>query len=546
GLGTMLLGLVLLAIAMSLFGNGKKGKITSGRFAGSAEKRKAAAIGRQQRKQRKPNKVALKAGNLDIPNDQQSLAVAGAPDSGKTFSIIDPAICSAIEQGFPVVVYDFKGSQLEAHAAWAAAQGYEVSVLAPGQPYTGVCNPLDFLSDATDALMASQLAQVLQKNTQRDGGRHDDDFFTSAGTNLVEAVMLLAKLTPYPDLLMASKILNLPELPARIRQGGESGWIPAWTMTSLSQLLSSEDADKQLAGIVATAQRTFKTFTGKQLVASFCGKTTIPLKLKGKQILFLQVDIQKRDAVSPLLAAVLHLIVTHNFAQPRKEPLIIALDELPTLYLPDLPKWINEFRSYGFVSLLGYQNFAQLQHMYGKDLSRALFAACGTKVFFNPKDRETAAEFSSDLGEKEVTIHTRSRGQGATTTRSEQIQKVPLLTTDQILKLDQGECVFINSAYKGSNEASVPLRLKVKISPEEIQRQQRSEELWHSQVRDRLIACVQGNQHSINLDDENELRQQMAERLFPLSPATGGTTVQPGRSSYSTDITEDEFDEVFR
>ncbi|MGF1499991.1 MAG: type IV secretory system conjugative DNA transfer family protein, partial [Elainellaceae cyanobacterium] len=187
GLGTMLLGLVLLAIAMSLFGNGKKGKITSGRFAGGAEKRKAAAIGRQQRKQRKPNKVALKAGNLDIPNAQQSLAVAGAPDSGKTFSIIDPAIRSAIAQGFPVVVYDFKGSQLEAHAAWAAAQGYEVSVLAPGQPYTGVCNPLDFLSDATDALMASQLAQVLQKNTQRDGGRHDDDFFTSAGTNLVEA-----------------------------------------------------------------------------------------------------------------------------------------------------------------------------------------------------------------------------------------------------------------------------------------------------------------------------------------------------------------------
>ena len=29
--------------------------------------------------------------------------------------------------------------------------------------------------------------------------------------------MLLAKLTPYPDLLMASKILNLPNLPARIK-----------------------------------------------------------------------------------------------------------------------------------------------------------------------------------------------------------------------------------------------------------------------------------------------------------------------------------------
>ncbi len=107
---------------------------------------------------------------------------------------------------FPIVVYDFKGSQLAAHAAWAASQGYQVDVFAPGQPYTGICNPLDFLEDETDALMASQLAAVLQKNTQRDGGYRDNDFFNSAGTNLVEAVMLLAKRTPYPDLLMANKI----------------------------------------------------------------------------------------------------------------------------------------------------------------------------------------------------------------------------------------------------------------------------------------------------------------------------------------------------
>ncbi|MGK7887944.1 MAG: type IV secretory system conjugative DNA transfer family protein, partial [Leptolyngbyaceae cyanobacterium] len=439
GMGTILVGLVLMAIAMSLFSGSKKGRISTGRFAGNAEKLAAAGIARKQRKQRKPNKVSLKAGNVVIPNAQQSVAIAGAPDSGKTFSIIDPGIRSAIDQGFPILVYDFKGSQVEAHAAWAASQGYEVSVLAPGQPYTAICNPLDFIASPTDSLMAAQLAYVLQKNTQREGAYRDNDFFTSAGTNLVEAVMLLAKLTPYPDLLMASKILNLPNLPTRIKHGGQTGWIPTWTMEGFRQIIASEEAEKQMAGIVATAQRTFKTFTGKDLVASFCGDTTIPLSLNGKQILFLQVDIQKRDAVSPLLAAVLHLLVMKNFAQAREEPLVIALDELPTLYLPDLPKWINEFRSYGFVSLLGYQNFAQLQYMYGRDLSRALFAACGTKVFFNPKDRETALEFSSYLGEKEVKVYTQSKGQGTHNSRSEQYQKMPLMTPDQILKLDQGE-----------------------------------------------------------------------------------------------------------
>ncbi|MGB3788419.1 MAG: TraM recognition domain-containing protein [Phormidesmis sp.] len=547
GMSQLLLGGGILLGGSWLLGSGRKGKISTGRFAGQSERRQARLTAKKQRKQRRTAKVSLKAGNVDIPQAQQSLVIAGAPDSGKTYSIIDPAIRSAIAQGFPLVIYDFKGSQLETHAAWAAAQGYQVDVFAPGQPYTSVCNLLDFLTDETDSLMASQLAYVLQKNAQRDGGYKENDFFSSAGTTLVEAVMLLAKLTPYPDLLMAGKILALSELPSRLRVAGESGWIPIWTMESLNQILSSEGAEKQIAGIVATAQRTLKSFTGKFLVDSFCGKTSVPLDLTGKRVLFLQADIQKRDAVSPLLAAVLHLIVSRNFAKGRREPLIIALDELPTLYLPDLPKWINEFRSNGFVALLGYQNFAQLQHIYGRELSKALFAACGTKVFFNPKDRETAQEFSSYLGEKEVKYHTRSRthGRHGSSSRAEHYQKVPLLTSDQILKLDQGECVFINPAYRGGGEASVPLRLKVKISKREDRTQTRSEELWHSSLKESLSERAASLRTLIDLDQENAVRKEIAERLFPL-PMNDVSNQEVPFSDVDVDITEDEFDDVFR
>jgi type IV secretion system protein VirD4 len=534
-------GLLWLLLASGLFwgfslvSNPKSGKISTGRFGGWTERWTARMIAQKQLKERKPHKVALKAGNVDIPHAQQSVIVAGSPDSGKTYSIIDPAIRSAIAAEIPILVYDFKGSQLETHVAWAASQGYQVDVFAPGQPYTSVCNPLDFLADATDSLMASQLAQVLQRNTQRESFR-ENDFFSNAGINLVEAVMLLAKTTSYPDLLMAGQILNLTNLPARIRAAAKTGKIPPWTVESFSQLLSSESAEKQIAGIVATAQRTFKNFTGKQLISSFCGKTTIPLDLTGKKILFLQVDIQRRDAVSPLIAAVLHLIVTRNFSYPRQEPMVISLDELPTLYLPDLPKWINEFRSNGFVSLLGYQNFAQLQYIYGRELSRALFAACGTKVFFNPKDRETAHEFSGYLGEKEVRIQATTRNSGSHgSSRAEQYHRVSLLTTDQILKLNQGECVFINPAYQGKGESSVPLRLKVRISPEEQWIQGRSIELWGKLARDRLIEQAQERCEEEDLDMANAVRKNMAEKLFPLPKELAET---------KADFGEDEYDEV--
>ena len=121
-IGSLLPGLILLVVRIFI-PTAKKGKLSTGRFAEQLGKWAATATARQQRQKGRPDEVALKAGNVEIPNAQQSVTVAGAPDSGKTFSIIDPAILSAIAQGFPILVYDFKGGQLEAHAARAAAQG---------------------------------------------------------------------------------------------------------------------------------------------------------------------------------------------------------------------------------------------------------------------------------------------------------------------------------------------------------------------------------------------------------------------------------------
>jgi type IV secretion system protein VirD4 len=526
GIGFLLVGLLLVQLGLRFMGNGSKGKLSTGRFGGQAEKRAAARTAQDYRKQQQSHRVALKAGTLEIPDAQQGIAVCGAPNSGKTFSIIDPAIRDAIDQGFPIVIYDFKGAQIAAHLPYAARQGYEVHIFAPGFPYTGVCNPLDFVQDASDSLMAGQLAEVIYKNTRRGGGYSENDFFSQAGQKLVEAVILLAKHTLYPDLLMAKKILNLPNLPKRIRLAGEmkdakgKPLISPWTIESFSQLISSEEAEKQVAGIVATAQRSFDRFIGKELIPSFVGEKTIPLDLKGKQILFLQVDTQKRDMVAPLLAAILHLIVARNFTQPRKEPLVVSLDELPTLHLDGLPKWINEFRSYGFCPILGYQNFAQLQHTYGRELSKAIFAACGTKVFFNPRDDETASLVSRYLGEKEVKLFTNSRSSGgqSSTSRSEQYQRVPLMAIDEVLKLDQGECVFINPAYRGRGEASVPLRLKLQVPAAEVNIQAESEKLWTT-VAQRMAQRMAKKRIAVDqLDEAAQSRQALAESSFPLEP----------------------------
>jgi hypothetical protein len=82
---------------------------------------------------------------LWLPDAQRSVLVLGSPGSGKTASAIDPMIESALAQGIPVLLYDKKGDQMRLHAPLAARYGYEVHVLAPGEPYSGVFNPVEFL-----------------------------------------------------------------------------------------------------------------------------------------------------------------------------------------------------------------------------------------------------------------------------------------------------------------------------------------------------------------------------------------------------------------
>lgn len=138
--GIALFACVLALIALSIFGKGKKSNLARGRFGGSKEKGAARKISLKQMKERKRNAVALylgkprtsflgksDRGTIYLPDAQRGIAVCGGPGTGKTFSLIDPAIRSAIDQGFPLILYDFKyPDQTEKIVGYAESSGYDI------------------------------------------------------------------------------------------------------------------------------------------------------------------------------------------------------------------------------------------------------------------------------------------------------------------------------------------------------------------------------------------------------------------------------------
>lgn len=556
GNGFMLLVVVAGWIALAWLGKGRKhgNKIATGYLAGDREKRTARKRALEQLEKRKHNAVTLYAGlfkrndkgkpvagkkTLWIPDANRGIAVCGGPGSGKTFSLINPAIRSAIQEGIPLCIYDFKyPEQAELLVPFAAKHGYDVKVFAPGFEESEVCNPLDFLHSPDDALMARQIATVMNRNFALSANASEDKFFADAGDQLTQAMLMLAKGLPAPDILTASTILSLSKLPERIQaawersESGQGHPISQWVYLAFSQLLQLAGSEKTVSGVVGTASKVFSRFLSPELVGAFCGPTTLPLDLEGKRMIVLGLDRQRRDAVAPLVATILHMLVARNARSGRKDPFLVAVDELPTVYLPTLTQWLNENRSLGQVTLIGYQNLNQLEKAYSREISRAILGGCATKAIFNPQESESARMFSDYIGEEELTTRQKSRSTGkggGSTSTGEHLHKRAIVESAQFNKFVAGKCVFINPAYGTRDEGSIPMITRITLPKEDIEADEWSRSKWEK-VRQRLIERSKQEFFS-----EEHSREQIAKRMaiaqeyFPApeeKPAKGGTRSQ--------------------
>jgi len=479
---------------------------------------------------------------LYLPDMQRGTFVCGAPGSGKTFSIIDPLLRSAIEQGLPTVLYDFKyPGQSAILAPYATMLGYEVYIFAPGYEESESVNILDFLRDCIDAEMSGEIASVMNKNFNL-GGKEDDPFFSNAANQLIQAIFMLAKASPEPDLIMCQALLSLTELVTRLEKWQERdeskdmvllreknpAWeqyvIPQyqkdWIMANFGQIMSVGKSEKTLSSIIGVANNNLTRFMKPNIAPHFTGKSTFDFWLEGRKLLIIGMDRVRRSTIGPLVATVLHMIVSYNLTlKRRKDPLVVALDELPTLYLPKLENWLNENRSDGFCGIIGLQNMNQLEKTYGKEISRAIMTGCTTKALFNPGEPESAEFFSKILGEEEVYYKSKSRSTGkggGSVSTSDQDKTRKLFEPSQFLKMPAGTCILISPGFskksKGKEESNIPIWQSIKIETSEIEFVKYSESQWD----EFLIYYCRQRQRLVPESLRSKVRQNLATILDKL------------------------------
>lgn len=449
-----------------------------------------------------------------LPSLERGMMCIGGPGSGKTFGLIDPLVRSGLHAGLPVILWDYKFPSLTAkHLPLAARLGYQVHLIAPGFAGTDVLNPLDFLEGPEDVSMAGQIVTVLHDNF-KSSKSYGNDFFDRAGTMLSQAAMAYAKGTDYPDLMMVAELLSAPSLEHRIEAAKDMN---PWVRAKFNQLVSLKSSPETASSVIGTSSGLFNQFQSPDILATFCGKTTVPLRLEDRQLVVLGMDTEREEVMRPLLAMALQLFILKNADYEREQGLLVVLDELSKLYIKQLPGWMNLHRQSGISYILAFQTLAQLDAAYTRHGRQQLMGAAATKVFFNPQDYESAQEIARYIGQHEIRVkqHTRTTGRQASRSSTEQRHVRDLITPAEVLQLKTGECIMINPHFGDKNGAYLPIRERARIPSRDSNLSRAAAALWHSDVRDRLI-----NRATLTVPTEADIlaRRAAVEQLLGPPP----------------------------
>jgi type IV secretion system protein VirD4 len=478
----------------------------------------------------------------------QSFIILGTSGSGKTRTVIDPMVKSALEQGFPVLLSDPKYPNQAAHIIpYAKKCGYRISVFAPGEsfPESDTFNFFDVFKNVEDpSVYAMQICATIRKNTKESGAK-SDPFFDENGAKIAAGAMVLAQHIAdslnRPDLanmLFAYSILDLPDLPQRIEAAKTK--LPLAVYTLFKSLISTGDdkgKNKTQGSLLATAEQILSRFALPALIPSCCQQGTFPgfdpnepLKLEGKQLCVLGLDQDADAVVAPIIAAAIEQIGSYNLnnSRPRQTPLIFSLDEFPALNMPVVKKWQAEKRSMGAVLILGVQTPSQFDDVYGSGAAKGFMARASTHIILNPGDWEAAEAISKSLGEEEVRISStgssRSRGKSPSFSRSsnEQVQKRRLVSAENIMQMAEGDCIIRTPIVRSvgtpfaREKQKIPYRKRFMVDNAAIDAEEAQSERFYSHMR-KVVAASKADQRL----DEAAIRSivnehyEVLEKILP-------------------------------
>jgi hypothetical protein len=401
---------------------------------------------------------------IKITNPYRHTLVAGGPGSGKSFSILEPMLVQAMQQGKAALVYDYKFPTFARLVASYKAQGvtpYYINFDDLTRSHR--VNPIDpqLMSRSS---FADQYARTVVYNLIPDAATSANPFFADSAQGYLAAIFWFLR-EEYPQYCtlphaMALAMCPTAEVVALLETNEE-------TRASIAPIREALSADAQRAAIIGTLQNGLRKINNKEIVWVLSG-SDFRLDVNNPQapkavVLGNNPDLE--DTYGPVLALLATVALKH-MNQKGKAESIALLDEFPTFYVPNFDTYPATARSNKVAIVVGIQDFAQLESRYGRNRKNAILGTLSNQ-FYGLQNNLESAQYVSDLWGKEdvettsinqsqSTGHNQNSSagtsQGTTERQRIRVQDVSNLQTGQFYgKLVESDYTTFKARLKGTD-----------------------------------------------------------------------------------------------
>lgn len=399
-------------------------------------------------------KGKLHQGYINVVSPQRGCMVIGTPGSGKTYSIYGPFFRQMMQKGYAMFVYDYKYPDLTRRVMNELLDNYHCYDVKPQMYIVNFDDPLHshrfnpihprYLQDPIDA---TEIAEVIMKNANRENAK-GDDFFSLSARCYIDLLIWFLKIYE------KGKYCTFPHLIELMGQDYRAVFDILKKFDELEVKRNTfadaiqDQAYEQLQGQIASARVPLNRFASKTLYWTLSGDD-FSLEIndpKAPKIICVGNNPRRQSVYGTTLAMLMSQLFK-IINQPGKMHSAVLIDELPTVYLKGLDNLINTARSNKVAVVIGAQDKSQLVKDYDQKESDVIFNTVGN-VFAGAVKGSTAESLSKSFGKVEQEM--RSYQESDTSDHvTYSFQQREVLPANKIEALSQGTfCGYVADTFK--------------------------------------------------------------------------------------------------
>lgn len=338
------------------------------------------------------------------------MAIFGASGTGKTRSVVRPAVFQAINRGESCVLTDPKGELYNDTSQLFRENGYEVKVFNLVSPMNS--DGWNCMSDLQgDSLLAAVLANVIIGNTSSGRGDH---FWDNGEMNLLKALILYVDQNPIykPEEKNLGTVYSMVTNKTADELKVLFDVLPDDHPAKAPYNLFAQSDAKVQQGIVlglGTRLGVIQDKLVKQLISNADIELTAPGDHKCAYYVILSAQDSTMQFLSSLFFSLFFIKLTRfGDKQPKGKlpvPVNVILDEFCNIGRiggaadgSDFAKVVSVVRSYGIKIMMIIQSLGQLQNRYPNNLWAELIGNCDTQISLGCTDDVTAKYISDRSG----------------------------------------------------------------------------------------------------------------------------------------------------